>query len=143
MGLGMLFQHACEWQLVGALYTISVDIKVAFDALMPESVLQATRAFGVSALARLRAGSVLQQGRMAVETEEFPSLPTRQGGVESRLLWNVFLRKPFLDLDRAWEDLACGVELDGLGVVRVSASAESLIRGAIRLCGSCHDPCDM
>lgn len=87
---GVVPAEACEWQHGEAVYIVSVDSKAAFDALIPERVLQAMWAFGVSARTQRAFAEVLffnkATARMAVETDEFPYLPTRQGGVEESTL---------------------------------------------------------
>lgn len=52
VGLLALFHTSSEWQHAQALYMLSVDVKAALDKLMPKSVLQALRCFGVSARTR-------------------------------------------------------------------------------------------
>lgn len=61
---------------------------------------------------------------MEVDTDEFPYLATRQGGVEFMVMWEVLLRKLLIDLERRFSGLACGVEFDGLGIVRCVAWAD-------------------
>lgn len=75
VGLMALFQRSVEWQHGEALYVLSVDVRAAFDKLMPESVLQALRSFGVSARTRRAFAQVLfgntAVARLEVETGEF------------------------------------------------------------------------
>lgn len=61
--------------------------------------------------------------RLEVETDEFPYLPTRQGGVESTVLPTVFLQRLLLDLDARFAEFGGRIDLDGLG--RVSCLAWS------------------
>lgn len=130
VGLSALFQKSSEWQHAQALYVLSVDGKSAFDKLMPESVLHALRSFGVSARTRRAFAHVLfgNKGvaRLEVETDEFPYLPMRQGGVESTVLWNVFLRRLLLDLDIQFHTCGGGVDIGGLGKVACLAWADNL-----------------
>lgn len=55
-----------------------------------------------------------------------PTSPQKWGGVESTLRWSVLLRKLLLDRGAAWEELACWMSLDDLGVVGCSAWADNL-----------------
>lgn len=103
VGLSALIQISCEWQHGPALYVLRVDVRVAFENMVPEGVLHALRSLGVPARTRRAFAQVLvgnpAVARLEVDTEEFPYLPTRQGGVESTVLWNVFLRRLLLDLE--------------------------------------------
>lgn len=130
VGLGVLFDISCEWQIGEALYVLSGDARAAFGASMPDSVLQALREFGISARTRRPLAEVLfsdrAMARMEVETEEFAYLPTHQGGVESTAQWHVFLRNLLRDLDRQWEEVACGISSGVLGVVRCLVWGDNL-----------------
>lgn len=121
VGLSALFQTSSEWQHAQALYMLSVDVKAALDKLMPKSVLQALRCFGVSARTRRAFAQVFFGNRgvsgLEVETDEFHCLPTRQGSVESTVLWNVFLRRLLLDLNAHFQACNGGVDVGGLGRV--------------------------
>lgn len=64
--------------------------------------------------------------RLEVETDEFHYMPTRQGGVEPTVLWNVFLRRLLLDLDDRFQGLNGGVDVGGLGRVSCLAWADNL-----------------
>lgn len=103
---------------------MSADVRAAFDVLMLESLLRALCRFGVSARTRRALAHNRATARLEVETDEFP-VPTRQGGFESIVRWNVFLLRLLIDLEGRFVAAGCGIDLDGLGRVPCLAWADT------------------